>query len=138
MLRFAVRTKTTFTENVAEPALPCRSTAAHVTFVVPSGKRVPDLGPHAVATRPSTMSTADTVQLTTARVPLVLTVFFAGALTLGGVRSTTVIRNVDVVVCPSAVALHETVVVATAKVEPEDGTQLTGIARLALSKAPAA
>jgi hypothetical protein len=43
-----------------------------------------------------------------------------------------------VVVCPSAVALHETVVVATANVEPEDGTQLTGIARLALSKAPAA
>src|SRR6266540_1944940 len=63
---------------------------------------------------------------------------FAGSVSAGGVVSTTVTWNVAVpVLCCVSVALHVTVVVPSANVEPLAGEQTTGRGPSALSDAAA-
>src|SRR6266498_2270073 len=116
---------TTVTVNEPCPVLPCASVALHCTVVVPSGNVEPLAGVHVTATLPSTMSVALAVYVTTAPLALVASaVMFAGSVSAGGVVSTTVTWNVAVpVLCCVSVALHVTVVVPSANVEPLAGEQ---------------
>jgi hypothetical protein len=82
------------------------------------------------------MSTADAAHVTTTPTRLVVrTVRAVGTLSVGAVRSTTVTKKVAVAVSPVAAAVHETTVVPSGNVEPEDGVQLAGIVPRASSTA---
>jgi hypothetical protein len=98
----------------------------HVTVVAPNGKVDPLAGVQVVATAPSNTSVADALKVTTAPAALVAsTVAFAGTVTTGPVVSVTVTVNEAAPLLPCAsVAVHVTVVVPTAKVDPLVGVQL--------------
>src|SRR5918911_1538822 len=51
-------TRFTVTLKLALPVFPCESVAVHVTFVVPTGKLLPDAGLHVGVSGPSTVSLA--------------------------------------------------------------------------------
>jgi hypothetical protein len=125
-----VSTRFTVTLKSALPVLPCESVAVQVTFVVPTGKVLPEDGLQLTGTGPSTLSFALAENVTL--VPEVLGVFtlkLAGTLTTGGVWSTrfTVTLKLALPVLPwESVAVHVTFVVPIGKVLPEDGLQLTG------------
>ena len=81
----------TVTENEPEPVLPCASVAVQLTVVVPTGNVLPDGGEHETLGLGSTVSEAETENVTTAPDgPVAGTVMLPGTLTVGGVVSCTV------------------------------------------------
>jgi hypothetical protein len=114
--------------------------AVQVTVVVPTGKVDPEAGVHVGVSAPSTGSVAVTVKLTFAPPALVAAaVMFAGTTITGGRDWVTVTVNVFVPVLPRlSVALHVTVVVPIANVDPEAGVHVTAIAPSSGSVAEAA
>src|SRR5919205_256239 len=123
-----VSTRFTVTLKLALPVLPCESVAEQVTFVVPTGKLLPEDGLQLGVSEPSTLSFALAEKVTL--VPegsAVFTPKLPGTLTTGAVWSTrfTVTPKLALPVLPcESVALHVTVVVPTGKLLPEDGLQL--------------
>src|SRR3989442_9792747 len=111
---------TTVTACLAPAELPAASVAVCVTTVVPCGKVLPEGGLDVSAATP-TLSVAAGSNVTTAlhRPGAVLTVWFAGALIVGGSVSTTLTVKLQFAVFPAAsVAVAVTVVVPTGKAEP--------------------
>jgi hypothetical protein len=103
--------------------LPAASVAVQLTVVVPTGKVEPDAGAHATVA-PAQLSSELAVKLTTVEHwPAVLFVtMLAGQLAVGGTLSTTV--TVKLQLGPTPV-VHVTVVMPTAKVEPDGGAHVT-------------
>jgi hypothetical protein len=134
-----VSTRFTVTLKLALPVFPWESVAVQVTFVVPTGKLLPDDGPQLTGTGPSRLSLALAEKVTL--VPDgsgVFTLKLAGTVTTGAVWSTrfTVTLKLALPVFPcESVAVQVTFVVPTGKVLPEDGLQLTGSGPSALSVA---
>jgi hypothetical protein len=117
----------TVTVNDAAPVFPFTSVAVQVTVVAPSGKVDPLAGVHVTGTGPSTLSVAEVVKLNAAPVALVAsTVAFAGTVTTGPVVSVTVtVKDAAPLLPLVSVAVHETVVGPSGKVDPLAGVQLT-------------
>ena len=119
----------TVTSKLLLPVLPAASVAVQVTVVVPRPKVEPEAGAHVTGTLPSTRSVALAVKVTTAPDGPVasIPVMFAGTVTAGAVVSWTVtVKLLLPVLRAASVAEQMTVVVPSAKVEPEAGTQ-TGV-----------
>jgi len=116
--------------NDLDPGLPCVSVAEQVTTTVPTGKVDPDSGEHVAGLGPSTESTADAVKVT--RAPerdVASAVMLDGTATIGPVVSRTVtVNDPDPVLPCASVDVQFTVVVATGNVDPDTGSQLTGVA----------
>ena len=118
----------TVTVNEPWAVLLCASVALHCTVVVAMANVDPEAGLQVTLTAPSTRSVDDALKVTAAPDALVASaVMFAGSESVGAVVSRTVTVNepLAVLLCAS-VALHCTVVVPIAKVEPERGLQVTG------------
>jgi hypothetical protein len=117
------------------------SFAVQETVVVPSGNVAPETWSHETVGDGSTASVAVTVNGTLAPPgPVASAVMFAGTESVGGVASTSVTVTVKVavpVLIPS-LAEHVTVVVPTAKFEPDEGEQLGIIEPATASVADAA
>jgi hypothetical protein len=122
-----VSTRFTVTLKLALPVLPCESVAVQVTFVVPTGKLLPEDGLHVGVSGPSTLSFALAEKVTLVPDGFgVLTLKLPGTLTTGGVWSTrfTVTLKLALPVFPcESVAVQVTFVVPTGKLLPEDGLQ---------------
>src|SRR5688572_19943308 len=116
---------TTFTLNFAEPVLPAASVALHVTSVEPRPNVLPEAGTHVVGRLPLTMSNADAENVAVAPAGLVASVVMsAGTVTAGGVVSRTTTLKLPSAVLPElSVAVQSTVVVPSANVLPEGGSQ---------------
>src|SRR5262245_15357677 len=115
----------TVTVVVAEPVFCAASVALHVTVVEPIGNVEPDAGVHVtVSLAPSTVSVALSPEKV-AGPPLASTggtLTGAGAVTVGGVVSTTVTRKESVASLPaSSVYVHVTVVGPIANFVPDSG-----------------
>lgn len=112
---------TTVTKNDAVPVFPAASVAVHETSVGPSGNVLPEAGAHVAAIEPSTMSSADALNVTRAPVgPVASVEKLAGTVTTGAVVSSTVILKLSLVALPaSSVAVHVTVVSPSGNVEPD-------------------
>src|SRR5215210_7517444 len=135
---FLARLRTMVMPKRAEEALPRRSVAEQVTFVVPTAKRVAEAGAQATGTAPSTTSAALTPYVTAAPVRLVVeTRIGAGTVIAGALVSTTVTLNRFVAVFPPSLAVHVTVVGPKPKPPPEGGVHVTGIGRPSSSTAEA-
>jgi hypothetical protein len=118
--------KMTVTLNVPEPTLSCVSLAVHVTPVVPTGKRLPEGGMHATGRSPSTRSSADAANVTTAPAgSSVSTLKSAGIVMTGGVVSRILTSKSRASCSAWNVATHWTIVRAIGNVEPDGGAQLT-------------
>ena len=129
---FVWSTSLTTTSNPAEALLPLLSVALHVTCVVPTEKRAPELGVQATGVGPSTLSIAEGVGKTTVA-PAGSSVSCGTSddgtpLSTGAVVSTSVRLTLKLVwlllLWPSS-AVHVTVVVPTAKWDPEAGVHAT-------------
>jgi hypothetical protein len=94
-------------------------------LVVPNGNVEPEAGAQVTETEPSTSSSAEAVNVTTAPSrPEASTVMSSGTVTTGAVLSWTVTVKVPDAVLPAlSVAEQDTVVVAIGNVEPEGGVQ---------------
>ena len=113
--------------NVLVLALPRLSIEAHVTRVVPIGNTEPESRSQVTDLAPSTRSVAVGEKATVAPVGEVAFAVLFGALITGPLVSWTTIWNVRVAVFAFvSVAVHVTVVVPIANVDPEAGTQVTG------------
>nr|WP_238145304.1 hypothetical protein [Antricoccus suffuscus] len=117
----------TVTENVPVPTFPAASVAVHDTGVVPIGNVDPDAGEQVTGTSPLTRSVAVALKVTTAPDADVADILIsAGRARLGGVESTTVTEKLSFAEFPAAsLAVHDTVVVPRANVDPEVGAQAT-------------
>jgi len=107
-----------------------------VTVVVPMGNCAPDAGVQDAVSDPSTLSSAETPKLAVAPSGDVASTLMSETWTTGFVVSTTVIVNepLPVLLCLS-VALHTTVVVPTANVDPDVREQVgaTGPSRASVA-----
>ena len=105
------------------------SDAVHVTVVTPTGNVEPDAGTQLTVTTPGQLSVPVGVTYVTTleHWPAVFPcVMFAGHVTVGACVSCTVTVNEhDPVFAEASVAVHVTVVVPTANVEPDAGTHDT-------------
>src|SRR5437867_1169195 len=111
----------TVTVKVQFELLPLASVAVHTTFVVPLAKLEPDAGTHRIEP-PGQLSVNEKAKLTLlAHCPgAVLTVMLPGQLGTGHSVSLTVTVKVQFELLPLAsVAVHTTVVVPLAKLEPD-------------------
>jgi hypothetical protein len=108
--------------------LPALSVAEQSTFVVPTGKVLPEDGVQFTVTDPSTMSEADAEKVTTAPDgPVASSTMSEGRVSVGGVVSTTwMLKLPDAVLPRLSVDEQFTLVVPTGKVLPEAGEQVTG------------
>ena len=113
----------TVTPNEHVPVFPTASVAVQVTVVTPTGKVEPDAGTHATVA-PGQLSDADDANVTTAEHwPAAFgTVTGAGQFATGACVSFTVTVNEHV---GPLVVEQLTVVVPTAKNDPEAGTHVT-------------
>ncbi len=132
---------TTLTVKEADAPFFCASCAVQATVVTPSGKSAPGPGEHATSTGPETRSTAAGGTYVT-REPLrpsaSETTAAGTALNAGGVVSRTVTMNVAFALFPrESVAVHDTVVVPTGNVLPDDGEQVGSMAPSTMSDADA-
>jgi len=121
------------TSDVVVAIFPLASVAVHVTVVVPTEN---DVGLWLIAGFESTRSVE--VALTSVgvvEVPVVVKDWSAGAVTEGGVVSTTATLKVAVVVAMPSFAAQVTVVVLNAKRSPDGGAQKTVIDVLEASAA---
>jgi hypothetical protein len=129
----------TVTVNEHMAVLPLASVAVQETVVVPIGKNEPDAGEQTTAVLPEQLSAVVGVaKLTFApHCPASFeTVTFEGHVIDGAWVSLTVTVKVQVVVLSSeSLAVHVTVVVPTAKVEPDAGEQTTVVSPPQLSVA---
>src|SRR5712691_11538662 len=121
-------TRVTVTLKEAVPVLPCASVAEQVTVVWPIGKLDPEAWSQLGVIDPSTLSFADTENVTEVPAGFSLsTEKSAGTVTTGFVVSTrltvTVKEAVPVLPCAS-VAEQLTVVGPTAKFDPDAGEQV--------------
>ncbi len=130
----------TVTVNVPVAELPRVSEAEQVTVVVPSANVEPEAGEQVTGRERSTRSVAVGVKPAAAPEELVAsTVMLDGNVSAGGVISLTVTVNDAVpVLSDESVAEQVTVVVPSAKVKPEAGEHVAGIAPSTLSVAVAA
>src|SRR3989442_8795339 len=113
----------TVTVKVQFELLPLASVAVHTTFVVPLAKLEPDAGTHRIEP-PGQLSVNENAKLTLlAHCPgAVLTVMLPGQLGTGRSVSLTVTVKVQFELLPLAsVAVHTTLVVPLAKIEPDAG-----------------
>src|SRR5204863_77302 len=110
-----------------------------VISVSPSGNVLPEAGEQAVATVPSTISVADAVKVATAPAALVAsTTIGGGAVTVGGVVSTTVTWKLALPVLPCAsVRMQLMRVSASPNVLPEAGLQVVATLPSTMSLAEA-
>ena len=118
----------TVTVNVHDPVFADASVAVHVTVVAPSGNVEPEAGTHTTVAPGQLSDAAGVVKFTTAEhCPGVLpVVMFAGHVTVGACVSLTVTVNEHVVFGNTPFdAVHVTVVVPIANVEPDAGTHVT-------------
>src|ERR1051325_8497421 len=106
----------TETWNEAKEVLSCKSVEEHCTVVTPFGNVVPDAGEQVTGRVPSTASTAEAGYVTG-----LVVVNGAGTVMTGPVVSPTKTLNEPCEEPKLSVAVHETVVVPSAKVEPETG-----------------
>src|ERR1041384_7171319 len=117
----------TVTVKVQFELLPLASVAVHTTLVVPLAKLLPDAGTHRIEP-PGQLSVNENAKLTLlAHCPgAVLTVIGPGQLGTGRWVSLTVTVKVQFELLPDAsVAVHTTLVVPLAKLEPDAGTHST-------------
>jgi hypothetical protein len=98
------------------------SVALQLTVVTPTGKTEPEGGVQTAVTPGQLSETAGAGKLTTAELPVVATVWFAGQVIAGACVS--VIVTVKLTDGPWS-ALQVTVVVPTGKKDPEGGEQVT-------------
>jgi hypothetical protein len=118
-------TSTTVTSKSALPVFPWESVAVQVTFVVPSGKVLPEAGLQLTGTGPSTLSFALAEKVTVVPpVDSVSTEKSSGTVTTGAVVSlivTVTVKEAEPVFPCESVALHMTVVVPTGNLLPDEG-----------------
>jgi hypothetical protein len=118
-------TRFTVMLKLALPVLPCESVAVHVTFVVPTGKVLPEAGLQVGVIAPSALSVALAENVTVAPpVDSVSTEKSLGTFTTGAVVSVSVtvtVKEAEPVFPCASVALQVTVVVPTGNVLPEAG-----------------
>src|SRR5581483_6762544 len=116
----------TVTVNAPLRELPWLSVALQLTVVVPTGKPDPEAGVQTTETEPSARSLADAVHVTVVVGPVASTLIASGRASVGGVVSRTVTPNEPAALFPcTSVAEQLTVLVPTAKPEPETGVQTT-------------
>jgi hypothetical protein len=105
---------------------PPPSVAVQVTVVAPSGNVEPDAGTQATVAEPQSSVAVGVWKATTAEHPAALAVTFSGQVIDGAVASRTVTENEqEAVLLAASVAVQVTVVVPTAKVDPEAGAHVT-------------
>ena len=119
----------TATVNVRVAELTCASLVVHVTGVAPTANVDPDAGEQTTGRAPSTISTADAVNVTSAPTKLVARVLtFAGVVRTGGVVSTTVtVSEAALWLAWASIAVHVIAVVPNGKIDPDTGTHSTGV-----------
>ena len=111
----------------AEADAPAASVTVQVTAVVPSAKIEPEAGVHTGAMAPSWASSPVAVNVTAAPAALVALVLMSfGTATVGGVLVTVTVNEPVAVRPPESVTVQFTVVVPSAKVEPEAGAHTAG------------
>jgi len=116
------------TVNEHDPVFAEASVAVHVTVVAPTGNVEPDAGTHTTVAPGQLSEAVGVVKFTTAEhCPGVLpVVMFAGHVTVGACVSLTVTVNEHIVFGSTEFdAVHVTVVVPIANVEPDAGTHVT-------------